>query len=291
MGGIRLSASWLGPRPFLRRAATVLCGVLLVAGVLAARPAPDPDPDPPLDRAVEDERMVRARAKLIEELRLELDLTRRETGNVVVDPKVLSAMAAVPRHLFVPEPYRDFAYENRPLPIGFGQTISQPYLVALMTDLLDVDGGDQVLEVGTGSGYQAAVLAELVEAVYTVEIIPELADQAAARLGRLAYDNVHARQADGYDGWPEHAPFDGIVVTAASSHVPPPLVEQLAPGGKMVIPVGGPFAIQQLMLVTKTPKGKIRTRQVVPVAFVPLTRDRGRNGARDRSPTGLRPEG
>jgi protein-L-isoaspartate(D-aspartate) O-methyltransferase len=142
-----------------------------------------------------------------------------------------------------------------------------------MTDLLEVGRGDKVLEVGTGSGYQAAVLAELVDEVYTVEIIPELAREAKASLARLLYDNVTARHADGFFGWREHAPFDGIVVTAASSHVPPPLIEQLAPGGRMVIPVGSPFAVQQLMLVEKGRDGKVRTRQLLPVAFVPLTRD------------------
>lgn len=282
MEGMRLSASLLDLRPVGKRAAVLSCAMLLAAGAAVAQAAAEGGPDP----AAEDEGTVRARAELVERVRLELELTRRETGNEAVDPKVLAAMAAVPRHLFVPEPLRDFAYQNRPLPIGYGQTISQPYVVALMTDLLDVEAGDRVLEVGTGSAYQAAVLAELVEEVYTVEIIPELAAQAADRLGELGYDTVRARHADGYHGWPEHAPFDAIIVTAASSHVPPPLIEQLAPGGRMVIPVGGPFATQQLMLVTKTADGAIRTRQVLPVAFVPLTRDRPRDRAGDGPPDG-----
>jgi protein-L-isoaspartate(D-aspartate) O-methyltransferase len=205
----------------------------------------------------------RTRDRLIQRL--------REEG--IRDERVLEAILHVPRHVFVDEALASRAYEDTALPIGHGQTISQPYIVAIMTDLLEVGRGDKVLEVGTGSGYQAAVLAELVDEVYTVEIIPELARVAKERLARLGYDNVTARHADGYLGWREHAPFDGIVVTAASSHVPPPLIEQLAPGGRMVIPVGSPFAVQQLMLVEKGRDGKVRTRQLLPVAFVPLTRD------------------
>ena len=188
-----------------------------------------------------------------------------------LDPTVLDVMAAVPRHAFVPDDVRDLAYDDRPLPIGAGQTISQPFMVALMTDLLDVGAGDVVLEVGTGSGYQAAVLAPLAAEVYTIEIVPELGESAALRLRRLGYDNVHVRVGDGYYGWPEAAPFDGIVVTAAASHVPPPLIQQLRPGGRMVIPIGGAFARQQLMLVEKNEDGTVTTRQLLPVQFVPLT--------------------
>jgi protein-L-isoaspartate(D-aspartate) O-methyltransferase len=179
-------------------------------------------------------------------------------------------MGRVPRHLFVPEEQRGAAYQDRPLPIGYGQTISQPFIVALMTDLINVGPGDAVLEIGTGSGYQAAVLSPLAAKVYSIEIIPELGERAAARLAELRFDNVEVRVGDGYYGWPALAPFDGIVVTAAASHIPPPLVEQLAKGGRMVVPVGGPFATQFLMLVEKRRDGSITTRQLLPVAFVPL---------------------
>jgi protein-L-isoaspartate(D-aspartate) O-methyltransferase len=184
---------------------------------------------------------------------------------------VLDAINTVPRHELVPDRQVRYAYRNRPLPIGYGQTISQPYIVALMTDLLEPEADDVVLEVGTGSGYQAAVLAELVKTVYSIEIIEPLAERAAADLERLGYTNVVTRLGDGYYGWPEHAPFDGIVVTAAASHVPPPLVEQLKPGGRIVIPVGSAFMTQQLLLVEKTADGKVVTRQIGAVRFVPLT--------------------
>ena len=189
-----------------------------------------------------------------------------------LDQEVVEAMREVPRHEFVPEEERDRAYQDRPLPIGYGQTISQPFIVALMTDLLELEPGDKVLEIGTGSGYQAAVLSPLVEQVHTIEIVPELGKDAAGDLARVGYDNVETRIADGYYGWPEAAPFDGIVVTAAASHIPPPLVEQLKPGGRMVIPVGGPFSAQQLMLVEKQPDDSVTSRQLLPVQFVPFTR-------------------
>ncbi|MBZ9791566.1 protein-L-isoaspartate(D-aspartate) O-methyltransferase [Rhizobium sp. 3T7] len=191
-------------------------------------------------------------------------------GGQGIDPAVLETMGKVPRHLFVPEEQRGAAYRDRPLPIGYGQTISQPFIVALMTDLINVGPGDAVLEIGTGSGYQAAVLSPLAAKVYSIEIIPELGERAAARLAELGFDNVEVKVGDGYYGWPAHAPFDGIVVTAAASHIPPPLVQQLAKGGRMVVPVGGPFAIQVLMLVEKRRDGSITTRQLLPVAFVPL---------------------
>jgi protein-L-isoaspartate(D-aspartate) O-methyltransferase len=181
-------------------------------------------------------------------------------------------MLATPRHLFVPEPLRGAAYSDRPVPIGFGQTISQPFIVALMTDLLDMGTDDAVLEIGTGSGYQAAVLAPLVGRVCTVEIVPGLGVPAAERLRRLGYGNVRVQVADGYGGWPDCGPFDAIVVTAAADHVPPPLVAQLKPGGRMAIPVGGPFATQFLTLVEKSETGEVRARQLLPVRFVPLTR-------------------
>jgi protein-L-isoaspartate(D-aspartate) O-methyltransferase len=182
----------------------------------------------------------------------------------------MAAMAKVPRHKFVPPDEVPYAYENRPLPIGYGQTISQPYIVALMTDLTQVGPGDVVLEIGTGSGYQAAILAELAQAVYTMEIIEPLAVQAGERLGRLGYAKVQARLGDGYHGWPEHGPYDAILVTAAASHVPPPLIAQLKAGGRMVIPVGAPFMIQYLLLIEKAGDGSVSTRQVLPVSFVPL---------------------
>jgi len=184
---------------------------------------------------------------------------------------VIEALRKVPRPLFVPESQRDKAWENRPLPIGHGQTISQPNVVALMTDLLQIEPGDRVLEVGTGSGYQAAILAEVGAEVYSIEIIEELARSAKERLRKLGYGRVHLRTGDGYLGWPEAAPFDGIIVTAAASHVPPPLVQQLKPGGRMVIPVGGRFTLQYLMLVEKDAEGRVTTRQLLPVIFVPLT--------------------
>jgi len=187
---------------------------------------------------------------------------------------VLQSMNSVERHAFVPRGQVPYAYENRPLRIGYGQTISQPYIVALMTDLLDPDPDDVVLEVGTGSGYQAAVLSGLVARVYTIEIIEPLADQARGRLQRLGYDNVVSKLGDGYFGWKEHAPFDSIVVTAAATHVPPPLIEQLKPGGRMVIPVGSQFTTQWLLLIEKGDDDAIVSRQIAPVRFVPLTGER-----------------
>lgn len=191
-----------------------------------------------------------------------------------IDIKVLAAMERVKRHKFVPRRHRSRAYENRPLPIGHGQTISQPYMVGLMTDLLELEKGDTVFEMGTGSGYQAAVLAELGVRVQTVEIIKDLANQAKARLKALNYSDVSVRWADGYHGDPENAPFDAIIVTAAASHIPPPLIAQLKPGGRMIIPVGPKFMAQQLVLVSKASDGKVTTRRLLPVAFVPVTRTR-----------------
>jgi len=189
------------------------------------------------------------------------------------EPRVTAALRRVPRHRFVPDGQVDQAYRNRPLPIGLGQTISQPYIVALMTELLRVRKGDRVLEVGTGSGYQAAVLSELAGNVYTIEIVRPLAAEARERLARLGYANVEVRAGDGYLGWPGQAPFDAIMVTAGAPHVPPALVEQLKPGGRLVIPVGGPSSIQSLTLVEKKADGTVEQRDVIPVRFVPLTRD------------------
>lgn len=188
----------------------------------------------------------------------------------IVNPRVLDAMARVPRHLFVAASQAAMAYEDRPLPIPEGQTISQPYIVALMTQLADPQPGDTVLDVGTGSGYQAAILAELADQVYGIEIHEALAMSAGERLKRLGYENVEVRAGDGYRGWPEHAPFNAIIVAAAPPEIPPALVEQLAPGGRLVIPVGE-AGFQDLILITKKLDGSIERRTVTPVAFVPMT--------------------
>lgn len=190
----------------------------------------------------------------------------------VSDPEVLEAMRSVPRHRFVPERYEDAAYDDHPLPIGYGQTISQPFIVAWMTELLELQPGEKVLEIGTGSGYQAAVLAEIegVE-VYTIEIIPELAQQAAERLEALGYTQVHVKQGDGYYGWEKHAPYDAIIVTAAPDHLPQPLVEQLKPEGQLVIPIGPPGGYQTLWRFTKDKDGELTAENLGGVAFVPFT--------------------
>ena len=190
----------------------------------------------------------------------------------VTDPRTLQAMRAVPRHRFVPPDLVSRAYEDHPLPIGYGQTISQPYIVALMTEALRVEPGDKVLEIGTGSGYQAAVLAEIGCEVYTVEIIPQLAEQAARRLQELGYERAHVRQGDGYFGWPEHAPYDAIIVTAAPDHLPQPLVQQLALGGRLVIPIGPQGSYQTLWLFEKGADGQLQATNLGPVLFVPLVR-------------------
>jgi protein-L-isoaspartate(D-aspartate) O-methyltransferase len=215
-----------------------------------------------------------ARLAMVKEIRADVRLTSQALDTESLDPHVLEAMAKVPRHEFVPPELREVAYENRPLPIGHGQTISQPYIVAVMTDLLKVEPGQHVLEIGTGSGYQAAILAALGAEVYTIEIIAALAEQARRTLDRLGYKNIHVRIGDGYYGWKEHAPFDAIVVTAAASHIPPPLIQQLKNGGRMVIPVGSRFMVQQLLLVEKDEDGKVTSRQLLPVRFVPLTGSR-----------------
>ena len=211
-----------------------------------------------------------ARAAMIAEVEYYATLAR-DTDAPKFDQNVMHALGTVERHKFVPGQQRQFAYENRPLRIGHGQTISQPYIVALMTELLETDPDDVVLEIGTGSGYQAAILAKLVNHVYSIEIIEALANEAQARLARLGYDNVTTKLSDGYYGWEEHAPFDAIIVTAAASHVPPPLIQQLRPGGRMVIPVGDRFMTQQLLLLEKTEGNDVITRQIAAVRFVPLT--------------------
>lgn len=198
--------------------------------------------------------------------------TAAETGRQKFGDAVMAAMGKVPRHRFVPSMQEGFAYENRPLPIGEGQTISQPYIVALMTDLLDPKPADRVLEVGTGSGYQAAVLAELVAKVYTIEIVEPLAKRAMRALEQLGYGNVEARIGDGYNGWAAAAPFDSIIVTAAPPEIPKALIDQLRPGGRMVIPVGGSRDVQDLLLVEKRSDGTAVTKRTLTVRFVPLTR-------------------
>jgi protein-L-isoaspartate(D-aspartate) O-methyltransferase len=211
------------------------------------------------------------RRALIQEIEADVRQTSEYLQRAVLNPGVLKTLNQVPRHLFVPEELRDQAYENRPLPIGYGQTISQPYIVAIMTDLIDPQPQDRALEIGTGSGYQAAVLSQLVSKVYTMEIIEPLGEQATARLQRLDYGNIEVKIADGYFGWESEAPFDLIIVTAAASHIPPPLVKQLKPGGRMIIPVGSRFMTQQLLLLRKDEEEQLSVQQILPVRFVPLT--------------------
>ena len=211
------------------------------------------------------------RQQMVTEIEDDVQITAKYIDKKSFNKLVLQAMKTVPRHEFVPENMRSVAYENRPVPIGYGQTISQPYIVALMTDMLQPQPGQRVLEIGTGSGYQAAVLSHLVAQVYSIEIVEALAKPTAQLLSRLGYDNVETRIADGYDGWPQHAPFDSIVVTAAISHIPPPLVKQLKKGGRMVIPVGTRFQTQYLTLVEKDKQGNVTSKQILPVIFVPFT--------------------
>ena len=200
------------------------------------------------------------------------EMVRRHIGrDAKIDARAVEAMRQVPRHMFVPAGGQRSAYADHPLPIGHGQTISQPSLVAYMTSLLDLEPGHSVLEIGTGSGYQAAVLSELTPNVYTIEIIEALADTASARFEKLGYWTIRTKCVDGYYGWQEHAPFDAVIVTAAAGHVPPPLVAQLKPGGRMVIPVGGVFEVQHIMLITKDAEGKTKARSILPVRFVPMT--------------------
>ncbi len=242
------------------RHARGLIGLALATSVVAAAtPAAGPDP------------FADARHAMVEEIRRHVAETRAELQRTELDARVVEALRTVPRHEFVPAELRKRAYDDRPLPIGFGQTISQPYIVAVMTDLLEVKPGSRVLEIGTGSGYQAAVLAQLGAQVFTIEIVAPLGEAARERLQRLGYTRVAARVADGYYGWPDNAPFDAIIVTAAANHIPPPLLEQLKPDGRMVIPLGNPFGMQHLLVVRKDREGRTTTRKVLPVRFVPLT--------------------
>jgi protein-L-isoaspartate(D-aspartate) O-methyltransferase len=225
---------------------------------------------------------------MLRDIELEIRATRSYIGRERFSEPVMRALREVPREHFVPEDLRELAYRNGPLPIGYGQTISQPYIVALMTELLGLDAHAVVLEVGTGSAYQAAILSRLVSQVYTIEIVEPLAKSAEERLHRLGYANVTVRAGDGYAGWPEHAPFDAIIVTAAADHIPPPLVAQLKAPGRMAIPLGAPFQSQWLTLLRKDPQGAVSTEDLLPVAFVPLTGDAGRglSDAEPRTSTG-----
>ena len=248
------------------RTSVAILGTFLIVNVLSTN-----IPQPRTSQAIADpykkqrERMVAT----------QIDWRGVRAGRIGVrDEAVLDAMLRVPRHEFVPKKHKSSAYADSPLPIGYDQTISQPYIVGFMTEMLKVKKEHKVLEIGTGSGYQAAVLAEIVDNVYSIEIIKELGKQVKTRLKRLNYKNVTVRIGDGYFGWEEHAPFDAIIVTAAADHIPPPLVRQLKPGGRMGIPVGGRFQVQNLLIVEKALDGTVTTRQVMPVRFVPLTRNR-----------------
>jgi protein-L-isoaspartate(D-aspartate) O-methyltransferase len=212
-----------------------------------------------------------ARRGMIEAIRNDAASLHRELPADELNADVLQVLGSLARHEFVPEKIRAAAYENRTLPIGYGQTISQPFIVALMTDLLKLKPGDRVLEVGTGSGYQAAVLARLGARAHSIEIIAPLGEAARVRLRRLGFDTVAVRVGDGYYGWEEAAPFDAIIVTAAANHIPPPLIAQLRTGGRMVVPVGNPFGAQHLVIVRKDATGRVTTQKILPVRFVPLT--------------------
>lgn len=245
-------------------------GWLATMGLLACASEPEPPPEP-------EDLMRAAREQMVEQSMVSPPDIRPR----VTDERVLEAMRAVPRHLYVPAPFRRQAYADEPLPIGHEQTISQPYIVALMTQYASPDPGDTVLEVGTGSGYQAAVLARLVKHVYTIEIVEPLAERAAKTLADNGVENVTVRAGDGYAGWPEHAPFDAIVVTAAPDHVPEPLKEQLKVGGRLVLPVGPVGRVQELIVMEKKADGELTRTTVLEVAFVPLTGPGVESGKRD----------
>ena len=238
----------------------ILAGILLTVWLTGCGNDRISEAEPTVVRQVDFEAL---RARMVE---------RQIEFRGIRNPRILEAMARVPRHEFVPERYRSFAYNDNPLPIGLEQTISQPYIVALMTELVEPHSGDRILEVGTGSGYQAAVAAAVVDHVYSIEIIPELAESAALRLRRLGITNVSVREGDGYLGWPEEGPFDGILVTAGAQDIPQPLVDQLVEGGRMIIPVGRTSNSQVLQVIEKLEGGRTEVRDVVPVRFVPLTR-------------------
>lgn len=212
--------------------------------------------------------------RMLEDIEMEVRLTRNYIGKNTLDARVMAAMKQVPRHEFIPGKIHNRAYDNSPVGIGSGQTISQPYIVALMSDLLNTKPTDSILEIGTGSGYQAAILSRMVKQVYSVEIIEELAKKVLPRLKKLGYNNINLLTGDGYFGWSEHAPFDGIIVTAATPYIPQPLIKQLKTEARLVIPIGFPDNYQELMVVEKKANGEIVTHSIINVGFVPLTRDR-----------------
>jgi len=278
-----------GPRATRRAAHSLrLAGVLVVFAALVlccggggdgSEPAQKPpEPSPGAEQAPHEKGPDEPSPEEWPHPRVEARQAERDSMVAIIrayglkDKAVLKAMAAVPRHEFVGKKLQRAAYKDSPLPIGHGQTISQPYIVAKMTLHLELEASSKVLEVGTGSGYQAAVLSEFTPRVYTIEIVKPLADSAAKRFERLGYTSVKARHGDGYHGWKEHAPYDAIIVTAAAGHVPPPLLAQLAPGGKMVIPVGGPFSVQELLLLEKDISGTVTTKALGAVRFVPFVR-------------------
>jgi protein-L-isoaspartate(D-aspartate) O-methyltransferase len=209
--------------------------------------------------------------RMLNDIEMEVHMTRHLIGKSSLDDNVMAAIKKVPRHQFLPKDLRYRAYDNGPAPIGSGQTISQPYIVALMSDLLNTRPDDFILEIGTGSGYQAAILCQLVKQVYSIEIIEDLAAEARNRLNKMGYGNIDIRSGDGYMGWPEHALYDGIIVTAASPHIPQPLIDQLQVGARLVIPVGLPYSYQELMVVEKKSEDEVQTRKILGVSFVPLT--------------------
>ncbi len=223
---------------------------------------------------------MREMRQMLSDIEWEVKLTRSMIGKAALSDRVMAAMKQVPRHKFIPKALREYAYQNGPVPIGFGQTISQPYIVALMSDLLDTKPSDVVLEIGTGSGYQAAILSKLVRQVYSIEVVEELATMARTHLHELGYNNVEVRTGDGNLGWPEHAPYDGIIVTAAAPHIPQSLIDQLRTGARLVIPLGLPYSAQELMVVEKKPGGKIETQDILSVAFVPLVEGRDTSSSR-----------
>ncbi len=224
-------------------------------------------------RSLAQAKFAREREQMLEEIETLMRLTAGETGRTQLSRRVRDAIQKVPRHRFVPDALQGIAYANLPLPIGEGQTISEPFIVALMTELLDTEPSDRILEVGTGSGYQAAILSLCAEQVYSIEIIRPLGERALARLAELGYRNVEIRIGDGYDGWPQAAPFDRILVSAAPDHVPQPLIEQLKPGGRMVIPVGARYLEQNLLVIRKDANGRVAIESKLGVRFVPMTRD------------------
>ena len=214
--------------------------------------------------------LERLRQRMLADIESEVAYTRRMIGRDHLDPRVMDAMRQVPREEFVPPNLRQAAFDNGPLPVGYGQTISQPYIVALMTDLLELQAEHRVLEIGTGCGYQSAILSTLCQRVYSMEVVPQLSEATQLRLQEMGYDNVELKVGNGYLGWPDHAPYDGIIVTAAADQVPQALVDQLKPGGRLVIPVGQPYSYQELLLVKKDDDGEIHKQHIIGVAFVPM---------------------